>query len=201
MAAEQKARAPGPAGCRLPAGPSRSGRGCRRGTLGMEHRPSSRSSKTAAPQRMALAVLTCCYGLGLAATAFLLVYRAVRIDWGHQWARLTRPPIRYPAGYVAPRLPMHVKLPPAPVLRRAPRVIVWQSLPPLSEGGASGARRPARRRWSPRRSLSRRPPAGVTRAPLLTWAPQRAPMPTWAHPPDPTLPPECRPPHPVVVGQ
>ena len=32
-------------------------------------------------------------------------------------------------------------------------------------------------------------------------APSRTPTITWAHPPDPNLPPECRPRNPVVVSQ
>jgi hypothetical protein len=169
------------------------------------------------PHRTALAVLAVFYALGLAATAFLLVSRAVRFDWRHLWATWTQPPVHHPVGYVAPHLPAHLKLPPAPVIRHAPRVIVWHTLSPVL------ARREPLTRWPIRGTKRVRmvPPSQAPhqlamvrapqRAPVPTWAPQRAtmpawspqraPMPTWAHPPDPTLPPECRPRNPVVVGQ
>ena len=178
-----------------------------------------------APHRTALKMLIVFYTIGLAGTASLLVSRTVRFDWHHLWAAWTQPPVHHAAGYVPARLPTHLPpLPPAPALRHAPRVIAWYTPQGTIRHAASRAIRHAPRvavrgapvcrpayaeplthrapHRAPRVRGAQRPsPALHQRTILLPPEPPRAPMPTWAHPPDPTLPPECRPKNPVVVGQ
>lgn len=167
------------------------------------------------PHRTVVKVLAFAYAIGLAGTASLLLTRAGRFDWKQRWDAWTQPPLHHPAGYVRPHLPTHLPpLPPAPGIAHTARVLVWHTPPPPVFHHHSGltSRRVSHRAPVHVTRLARRMDRVSPRAlPFATTRPSHefriidTPMgsshPTWAHPPDPTLPAECRPRSPVVAAQ
>lgn len=167
------------------------------------------------PHRTAVKVLAFAYAISLAGTASLLLTRVGRFDWKQRWRAWTRPPLHYPAGYVRPRLPAHLPpLPPAPVAARTARGFVWHTPPTRVFRHRAAETAPRELRRAPARAVrlarrvdgigARPAPARAPRAShefRIVDTPTGNSYPTWAHPPDPTLPAECRPRAPVVVPQ
>jgi hypothetical protein len=174
----------------------------------MKPKAPARNRHAPAPHRGVLTALIITYAFTLAGIAFFMSRGRSGSQWKHLWTAWTRMPEQHPSVRLPVRLPA---LPPPPALRPASRVFVWHPSPPSRSQPQRTARprvhQPTQARLA-RRSMHRATQVRTARRPSqplhqlkILLAPPRDPVVTWAHPPDPTLPPECRPPHPVVARQ
>jgi hypothetical protein len=172
------------------------------------------------PRRTALSVLVVIYTLGLAGISSVLMLEASRKSWRDRWSNWTHPRKLQP-GKAAPKPVSEAAGPEAHQPAARYRETASANKPPLrlarehrsrrsptrptnrvsrTARPRAATRRLAKRTGSPRRARVARRSSGEQRTVWMFVVPRRAPLVTWAHPPDPTLPPHCRPRDPVVVG-
>ncbi len=171
-------------------------------------------------RRAALSVLIVLYTLGLAGISSLLVMEANRKHWRDCWTNWTRS--LTPKQRQAEAKQLAAASPASDPTAVRPGRRVSASRLPVRSARSARSRRPSSRRTNrvtraPRspaatyRSDRRKESAGAARVARqgagaqrklrMIVVPQRAPLVTWAHPPDMSLPPECRPRNPVVARQ